>query len=255
MKKLILIVIDGLGYEVAKTRMAYLQHLVEYKKATFHKVIGELPTLSRPMYETILTGLPVIEHGIVSNDTVRLSRERNVFKIARENGLTTAAAAYHWISELYVKAPFDRFNDRILKESNSDIQNGIFYWSDSYPDEHLYYDAEYLRKTYKPDFLYIHPMNVDDASHSYSGNSANYRNSVLATDQSLANLLPVWMEDGYTIMVTADHGANDDNGHGGTLPCEREVPLWIIGEENLDVPATISQLQIAPLVCNILEIK
>lgn len=255
MKKVILVIIDGLGYETGKTRMGYLQHLVEHNQASFHKVIGELPTISRPMYETILTGLPAYKHGIISNGTVRLSKERNIFKIVRENGLKTAAAAYHWMSELYVKAPFDAMNDRFLNNPEADIQNGVFYWADDYPDSHLYYDAEYLRKTNNPDFMLVHPMNVDNMGHRCSGNSSEYRNSVLSTDQSLVHLIPKWIEAGYEILVTADHGINDDHGHGGTLPCEREVPLWIIGDRDIEVKEEISQLDILSLVCKIMGIK
>lgn len=255
MSKVILVVVDGLGYEVGKTRMGYLQHLVEHNQGTFHKVIGELPTLSRPMYETILTGLPVYKHGVISNDTKRLSKERHIFKIARENGLTTAAAAYNWISELYVKAPFDRLNDRFLNDENADIQNGIFYWDDDYPDSHLYNDAHHLFKNYKPDFMLVHSMGVDNAGHKHSGNSARYRNSVLSTDQSLVHYIPQWIEEGYEILVTGDHGINDDNGHGGCLPCERDIPLWIIGKSDIKVKEEISQLDILSIVCELLGVK
>lgn len=255
MKKLILVIVDGLGYEVGKSRMGYLQHLVEHKQATFHKVIGELPTLSRPMYETILTGLPVYKHGIISNDTRRLSTERNIFKVARENDLTTAAAAYNWISELYVKAPFNKREDRFLYNSKSDIQNGIFYFDDEYPDSHLYNDGDYLRKTFKPEFMLVHSMGVDNAGHCYSGNSARYRNSVLSTDQELVHYIPLWLEDGYEILVTGDHGINDDNGHGGTLPCERDIPLWIIGNKDINIKEEISQLEIMTIMCEILGVK
>jgi hypothetical protein len=31
-------------------------------------------------------------------------------------------------------------------------------------------------------------------------------------------------------MVTSDHGMNADHTHGGNLPEEREVPLFVIGD-------------------------
>ncbi len=44
-----------------------LGHMVEKKLASLYKVTGELPTMSRPIYETVHTGLPVHSHGIISN--------------------------------------------------------------------------------------------------------------------------------------------------------------------------------------------
>lgn len=57
MNKVILVLSDALGYDAAVAGMGYLGHLVDVKLASLYKVIGELPSMSRPMYETIHTGL------------------------------------------------------------------------------------------------------------------------------------------------------------------------------------------------------
>ncbi|MCK4901193.1 MAG: nucleotide pyrophosphatase, partial [Anaerolineales bacterium] len=57
--KVILVLSDALRYDTAVAGMGYLGHLVEVKLASLYKVIGELPSMSRPMYETVHTGLPV----------------------------------------------------------------------------------------------------------------------------------------------------------------------------------------------------
>jgi len=62
--KVILILSDALRYDAAVAGMGYLGHLVEARLASLYKVIGELPSMSRPMYETLHTGLPVVEHGV-----------------------------------------------------------------------------------------------------------------------------------------------------------------------------------------------
>ena len=92
MNKVILVLSDGLRYDTAIASMGYLGHLVEAKLASLYKVTGELPSMSRPMYETIHTGLPVSDHGIVSNLVVRCLTKPNVFRSARESGKITAAA-------------------------------------------------------------------------------------------------------------------------------------------------------------------
>ena len=66
------------------------------------------------------------------------------------------------------------------------------------------------------------------------------------------------MELGYDILVTADHGMNADGQHGGTTPEVREVPLYFINPAKGgqgDMGETVSQLQIAPTICKLLELE
>ena len=56
MSKVILVLSDALRFDVAKDNMGFLGHLVESKLASLYKVTGELPSMSRPMYETVHTG-------------------------------------------------------------------------------------------------------------------------------------------------------------------------------------------------------
>ena len=172
MKKVILVMIDAQGFETAVQRAGFLEHLCEVGLAAKYRVACGLPSSSRPMYETILTGLPVSEHGIYSNQTVRRSTSENLFALTRRHGKTNAAAAYGWVSELYTDhAPFDVFRDRMQLDGSGDIDHGIFYIEDTYPDSHLYADGEMLRQMYHPDFLLIHPMNVDDMGHRHTAAS------------------------------------------------------------------------------------
>src|SRR5689334_21806386 len=112
MSKVILIMSDALRYDVARSHMAYLGHLVETKQATLYKIIGELPSMSRPMYETIHTGMTSSEHGIVANTIVRRSTMPNSFQSVVEAGKVTGAVAYYWVSELYNRAPFNAIDDK-----------------------------------------------------------------------------------------------------------------------------------------------
>lgn len=57
-KKLVLIVVDALRFDTACSHMGFLHHLVERKVAARYKICSEVPALSRPLYETILTGTP-----------------------------------------------------------------------------------------------------------------------------------------------------------------------------------------------------
>ncbi|MGE8205330.1 alkaline phosphatase family protein [Heyndrickxia sp. NPDC080065] len=255
--KLIFIMIDGLRYDTAVSQMGYLHHLIEKGKASRFKVKSELPSLSRPLYEVLLTGTPAYINGITTNQTVRLSHEESLFHLTKKHGLKNATASYYWVSELYNSAPFNPVTDRIQLDQSKAIERGIFYWEDHYPDTHLFADANFLLDSYEPDFLYVHSMNIDDDGHKFTADSKEYRNRAITVDNILATVLPKWMEAGYQIIVTADHGMNDDGQHGGTTTADRDVPLFIISDRLAPgiYEEEIPQLQIAPLACELLAIQ
>lgn len=251
----IYIILDGLSDEVACQQMGYLFALTEARSASYYSLQCELPSLSRPLYECLLTGATPIVSGIVHNGITRRSNQTSLFDLARTADLTTAAAAYHWVSELYNRAPYDPRRDRFTHDESLAIQHGIFYHQDNYPDEHLFLDAEYLRQQYQPDLMLIHPMNIDDAGHHFGSDSMQYRNQARLTDQILSEFLPEWIDAGYQILITADHGMNADHAHGGRQNCERMVPLFVIGEQFSHQPnLNIQQTQLCGTVATLLGI-
>ncbi len=255
--KVILIVIDGLRDDTAAAQMGYLQQLVEHRVAERYTVIAEMPTVSRPLYETIQTGVPPYVHGIVSNDTVRLSTMPNVFDIVTKHGGVTAAAAYSWVSELYNQVPYEPVSSGYVDDEHLTIQHGRFYMEDSYPDSALFVEAERLVRRYAPDYLLIHPMGMDDTGHRHGGESREYNNHAIFIDSVMSNLIHGWLEKKYTLLITADHGMNANHGHGGSGPDVRNVPLYLLrpGVQASGEPhQPVSQLQIAPTILKIMNL-
>ncbi|MDX2270446.1 MAG: alkaline phosphatase family protein [Cyanobacteriota bacterium] len=253
-RKVILVVCDGLRNDTAAEQMGYLEHLVEQQQARRSVVQAQLPTKSRPLYETLITGLPPAVHGITHNQVVRGSQQPHLFGLAQKAGKTTAAVAFFWFSELYNHAPFRPILDREVDDPHLPIQHGRFYVSNDYPDPEVFVSAATLIARHQPDFLLVHPMGVDYWGHRFGSDSEPYRNQVLIQDEQLATYLPDWLEQGYVVLVTADHGMNPDRMHGGTLPLVRHVPLYLLGlsrqeRESASLPPTIEQCQIAPTIC------
>ena len=94
MSKVVLVVCDGLGYQQARDWLGYLEGLVEAGAASVWKGHAQLPTNSRPNYESIQTGLAPSDHGIVANEMHGIgSMSPHVFGIASEAGLNTGAVA------------------------------------------------------------------------------------------------------------------------------------------------------------------
>lgn len=254
--KLIIVMVDGMRDDMARDNLGYIEHLVDSGLAARTTVKSELPSLSRPLYEVLLTGTPSSENGITANSSVRMSGQESLFHLTKENGMVNASASYYWVSELYNRAPFDFQHDREQKNPENTIQHGKFYWEDDYPDSHLLMDGEILRQQENPDFLYIHSMNVDDTGHKFGSNSKEYRNKILRMDNYLSELIPVWRKDGYQIVITADHGMSEWGLHGGTTDEERMVPLYIISEsvKKSRFESVMPQILFAPLMCRLLEI-
>ncbi len=257
MGKVVMVVSDALRDDTARQQMGYLQHLVEAGKATRYTVIAELPTMSRPLYETLHTGVPVSVHGVTNNKVVRRSRMPNVFEQAVKHGRTTGASAYWWYSELYNRVPYDRIADREVDDASLAIQHGRFYTEDDMPDREVLVAGATVVHKYQPDYVLIHPMGMDYFGETYGSDSPEYRNTAIYQDEILADLIPSWVELGYSVLVTADHGMNNDKLHGGTLPEVRHVPLYWIpldGRGRGDSGKQVPQLGIAPTLCRLLEI-
>lgn len=254
-KRVILVLIDGLAWSVGYEMLGCLQAYREAGKASVYKVQSALPSLSRPLYECVLTGVVPVSSGIIHNQVQRLSQQQSIFHLAQGAGLRTAAAAYHWVSELYNRSPYNAVRDRFTDDVSMPIQHGIFYHQDDYPDEHLLIDAEVLRLRHDPHFLLIHPMNVDDAGHRAGLDSTCYRNAARRIDRLLSDYLPTWLAEGYDILVTSDHGMHRDGMHGGLAQEERDVPLFVLGDRFSHLPdITVEQTELCAAVADLLDI-
>ncbi len=257
MAKVVLVVSDGLRDDTAREQMGYLWHLVETRQATRYTMVAELPTMSRPLYETICTGTPVSLHGVTSNLVVRRSTMPNIFEQAVKHKRSTAAAAYYWFSELYLRAPYDFVTDRETEDPQALIQHGRFYTDDPTPDREVFAMGAHLIYRFTPDLALIHPMGMDHTGETHGSDSAEYRNNAIFQDVILASLIPQWKQAGYTVLVTADHGITSDRMHGGIQPGSRLVPLYIVpadGRGRGALAARPSQLQMAPTLCRLLGV-
>jgi predicted AlkP superfamily pyrophosphatase or phosphodiesterase len=255
-RRLIYVLVDGMRDDTAALRMGYLEGLVENGQALRARICSVLPSNSRPCYEAIATGTHPGENGIVANHIVRLSNKESIFHRLSKAGKTSAIVAYYWWSELYHRAPFDLVCDCEQADNPDTFTYARFYTTDSFPDIHVFALAERLRLQYDPTFLLIHPMGVDDAGHRYGSQSKEYQASVADIDSLISQYLPTWLEEGYTVIVNADHGMNEFHSHGGTDPVERITPFYLLGR---DVKVfgrqsnTLPQTSLARLFCRFLN--
>jgi predicted AlkP superfamily pyrophosphatase or phosphodiesterase len=227
-RKLVLLLADGLRADTARDMMGSLQAHHEAGRAHWSSLRSELPSVSRPLYATVITGKAPLEHGITSNLQVGESCGHTVFETLAAHGRRSAVAGYHWFYELLAGTAFDPLRHRQAALPQRGVVAGSWYFEDDYPDSHLLADAEQLRLAHTPDLLLVHPMGPDHAGHQHGGDSAAYVFSARKLDMLLARLLPRWHAAGYDLLLTSDHGMNADRMHGGALAVERDVPLvWL----------------------------
>lgn len=259
-EKLILVVLDGVNAATGFPHLGYCEHRIEQGDGAKYTCRAELPAMSRPLYETLQTGLPAAEHGIETNFVSRRSHCDNLFRMAKAAGRSTAAAAYHWVCELYDKHPFIPAVDRFRfdkKDETSWVDHGIYYFTDSYPVEYTFLDAQMLIDRYQPDYVLVHPMNADHAGHLHGAESAEYAQAVLAADLCIADRFAAWRNAGYDVIVTADHGMNRFGFHNGSSDADRLVPLFIFSDRVRagDFSDTVvSQLLLAPLCARLMGV-
>ncbi|MCB2102028.1 MAG: alkaline phosphatase family protein [Rhodobacterales bacterium] len=256
-----LVVLDGMKYDTATAHLTFLERLVDAGRGRRWRMECAMPSLSRPLYETLHTGLAPDDHGVTKNDDVRLSTAAdNIFSVAREAGRTTAASAFSWMHELYNEAPFDAGRHTHVAAPDRPIQYGWFYEPEEQPDAEVFHHASRLIVERAPDYILVHPMGMDFAGHGHGGRSAEYRDRAIAMNAVLARHLPDWLARGYQVMVTSDHGMDDAGSHGGDTPDERLVPFYWLGspagaEQAPRPDETVSQLAVAATVLGAMGLR
>jgi len=146
MNRLAFILVDGLRDDTARRCMGYLLALQEAGRARWATLRCELPSLSRPLYATVIGGRRPVDHGVLGNEHVGVRLDDSVFDDVHARGGTSAAAAYDWFWELLCGERFAPARHRSAACPGRGVVAGRWYFEDDYPDSHLLADAEDLRR-------------------------------------------------------------------------------------------------------------
>jgi predicted AlkP superfamily pyrophosphatase or phosphodiesterase len=263
-RKVILVILDGLGYAKARGYLGNVEGWVASGAARAWKMLSVVPSVSGPCYVTIHTGLQPQEHGVLTNyeHLVRVERP-DIFSEARKAGRTTAAAAHSFFSIYFQRAPFDPVRDIELDDETLPIQRGRFYTMKSahrgnlaLPDDRdLLAQVTMTAERHASDYILVHSCSPDSVGHAYGQDSIHLDNQLYHLDAALAVYLPRWRDAGYEVILTADHGQTTRGHHGGATDEMREVPLYYFGAASGPAGDTVlCQTQIAPSVLTLLGV-
>ena len=226
--RLVFVLVDGLRDDTARRCMGYVRALHEAGRARWDTLRCELPSLSRPLYATVMSGRLPVDHGVVSNEQRGVRCDETFFDDLHARGKRSVAAAYDWFFELLAGERFEPVLHRTAACAARGVIAGSWYYEDDYPDSHLLVDAEDLRRRLQPDLLFVHPMGLDNAGHLFGGESSQYELAARKLDKELSLRVPQWLANGYDVVLTSDHGMSADRVHGGDSREEREVPfVWL----------------------------
>lgn len=257
--KVILIICDGMRSDTAFNEFGYVNSLC------FNSNIGKRtisvcdnPSVSRTNYETLCTGVPSLVHGVSSNLLTEKSKmSRNIFNELTKGGKTTAVVGSSWFYDLYGKEKYFYLKHKEINKHDSEPITWGRFFSDDCPDSvddsseglaHTFQLADMIVYKYVPDFLLVHIMTPDNIGHS-KGTGKEYSVAINSIDGACGAILPRWLELGYDIIITSDHGMDSNQNHGGSKCDEMLTPFFVLSKKGWDpLPEKMYHIYVAPMI-------
>ncbi len=233
-RRVFLVVIDGLSHRDSY-QLPYLGAL--RSTGIDAQAVSHDPTISRPSYVSIITGVPPKISGVRNNAySARVDLDSLMDRLLA-SGRQTA-----FVSDVTSGFP------RMFAQ---DIEDTTYA---PWPNGFLAASRLAVRRNYP--LVILLPGRVDVVGHIDGGDSDEYREAARWVDDQLRQALSDVDLTRDAIIVTADHGHTDSGGHGGTEREVLEVPLIMAGAGI--VPGAVVRdarlIDIAPTVAALLGI-
>ena len=223
-RRLLLIGIDGLRLDVLEqTQTPHLDRVLVDGCLTSSLIPAGTPTVSGPMWSSILTGVWAPDHGVMDNEHPPAERAPDVLSRlldADPDAQVFAAAGWHPLiaaagcGPVIDPARVDCFATHL--GTSGDVQ------VTDYVTERLDADDKALRAA----FVYL--GEIDEVGHRV-GVGTEYVDELHHVDACIGRILDSLERrtdaHEWTVLVTTDHGHVDEGGHGGVSLLERTV--WI----------------------------
>lgn len=259
MKKLLLILLDGVPYANWRRYFGNLEGWVAQGEARVWKMWSVLPSTSASCYASIHTGTPPQVHGTWGNDAVKRLAQPDIFSETRKAGGVTGAVAHSFWSEFFNRAPFDPVRDLEYDEPQSQsINHGRFHTMQGYnnlinqttpADADLFATLTMLTERFGLDYGMLHTCTLDSLGHRFGHDCIEMDNACFKMDATLAPFIDRWRRAGYEVIVTADHGQSLRGHHGGAGDDQQDFALYYFGDgDGPDAGVVLDQLALAPSI-------
>lgn len=186
-RRAVVVVVDGLSAHDARELPA-LQRLRSHGRCALTHV--GLPSVSRPVYAVISSGVEQARTGVRNNDDSSPAPVDSIWSRARAAGYRVAyRSELGWWGELFPRG-FDRAT--VLP-----------------PRENLF------AAPFTDELTLVHPVYVDDLSHDHGRVSPQVRAALRRLNGELNGALDTLDLSRDLAVLTSDHGHRDAGGHGG----------------------------------------
>lgn len=194
-RRALVIIVDGLRQDAARSMRAVARVRAQGRCAVTS--VG-LPSVSRPVYAELSSGVEQERTGVRNNDDASPARVDSIWSRARAAGMRVAyRSELAWWGELFPRG----FDAATVRGAEDDL----------------------FAAPLDADLTLVHPVYVDDASHDHGARSDTTRAAVARADRELSSALDRVDFAQDLVVITADHGHRDRGGHGGPAPEVTEV--------------------------------
>jgi predicted AlkP superfamily pyrophosphatase or phosphodiesterase len=195
-----------------------------------------VPPITLPAHTSMLTGVPMAQHGLTWNDwkpTNGLVQVPTIFSAVKKTGLSTALfAGKEKFRHLLLPGTVDKFyydasNAVIILKSDN---GGEVYRKEGCIAALVVASnaANYIVR-HKPNLCFIHFADPDSVGHKFGWDSPEQIKAYGEADQALGVVIAAIKQADIAkrsvVIVTADHGGHD-KGHGKNIPEDMTIP-WI----------------------------
>ncbi len=228
-RRVILVLVDGLGAD--ESQLPFLDELRAKGVAATARV--PYPTISRPNYVTILTGVPPRDSGVRANRVATPVAIDTIMDRVQAAGLRVATASdFGMLPSLFARHT-DSLDIRWIEHATRVTPPPPITWpvDEARRAPTLEALGPLIAELAAGDaaFIPVLVLDVDRAGHA-SGVGTEYRAAARAVDAMLRVAFADLDLARDTVIVTADHGHVAPGGHGGDEPEVSHVPLVLAGK-------------------------
>jgi len=250
----VLIVIDGLGID--ESHLPFLDELRARGAAEVAEV--PYPTISRPNYVTILSGVPPADSGVRANRVrIPVAVDTTMDRV-RTAGLRVATASdYGIMPNLFARGASTLGAIHWVEHGTRISAPPGITWpvDEAERAPSLQALAPVIdRMAADSAFVPVLVLDVDRAGHAY-GVGPEYRAAAADADRMVRAVVAKLDLTRTTVIVTADHGHVAPGGHGGPEREVAHVPLILAGQGiRPGAHAHARTIDFAPTVCALLGV-
>ena len=245
--------VDGMSPDGVRRANTPNMHLLMQQGAYTLHARSVLPTSSSPNWASMISGAGPEQHGVTANSWERNDDGIAPVAVGDEGIFPTIFSVVRYgkpKAEIGVIHDWDGLA-RLVETTK------VNYISHQEGPYNTVSEAVKYINAKKPDFLFLHLDNVDDAGHGAGHGSAEYYKAVGVADSLLGVVIEAYKKvglyDNTIFIVSADHGGIG-HGHGGESMAEMEIPFIICGtgiNKNYEIKGPVYQYDNAATVAYI----